>query len=89
MQGVRTEPVSVAGYRGQSSKRPFTVAPNHYSDERPRSYHVPAPRQAMHLADPLRSVHGSYDVSVTISGDDSWSRRYVGDLEDGTASVTG
>jgi phospholipase C len=69
--------------------RTFTVAPNHYSDDRPRTYHVPAGGRATHLADPLRSSQGWYDVSVTVSGDASWSRRYVGHLEDGTASVTG
>jgi hypothetical protein len=32
---------------------------------------------------------GWYDLSVAISGDDSWSRRYSGHLEDGKASITG
>jgi phospholipase C len=41
------------------------------------------------VADPLESSHGWYDLSVTISGDGSWSRRYVGHLEDGKASITG
>jgi phospholipase C len=39
--------------------------------------------------DPLASSNGWYDLTVTISGDGSWSRRYIGHLEDGTNSITG
>jgi phospholipase C len=41
------------------------------------------------VADPLATGNGWYDLSVTISGDASWSRRYIGHLEDGEASITG
>jgi phospholipase C len=41
------------------------------------------------VADPLASSGGWYDLSVTLAGDASWSRRYVGHLEDGTDSITG
>jgi phospholipase C len=67
----------------------FTVRPNHYSDEPARTYRVPAHGHATHRADPLGASHGWYDLSVTIGGDPSWSRRYAGHLEDGRASVTG
>ncbi|HEX3491025.1 MAG TPA: phospholipase C, phosphocholine-specific [Streptosporangiaceae bacterium] len=67
----------------------FTVTPAHYSDQRPRSYHVPARGRVTHVADPLGTSNGWYDLSVTISGDSSWSRRYVGHLEDGQSSTTG
>jgi phospholipase C len=67
----------------------FTVTPNHYSDERPRIYRVRAHDTAMHVADPLADGHGWYDITVTISSDNSWSRRFVGHLEDGNNSVTG
>jgi len=67
----------------------FTVTPNHYSKEPARTYHVHSHGSATHLVAPLSSSNGWYDLSVTISGDGSWSRRYVGHLEDGQASVTG
>jgi phospholipase C len=67
----------------------FTVTPDHYSPEPARVYHVPAGGSATHAADPLAASNGWYDLSVTISGDGSWSRRYAGHLEDGSASVTG
>ncbi|MFC4031675.1 phosphocholine-specific phospholipase C [Streptomyces polygonati] len=67
----------------------FTVASNHYLKDRTVTYHVPAHGHATHTVDPRAKSDGWYDLSVTLSGDSSWSRRYVGHLEDGTASVTG
>jgi len=67
----------------------FTVAPNHYSREPVRTYHVPASGSATREVAPLSSSDGWYDLSVTISGDASWSRRYIGHLEDGRPSITG
>src|SRR5450755_176828 len=67
----------------------FTVAPNNYSTDREKTYHVSAHGRATHAEDPLASSNGWYDLSVTISGDDSWSRRYTGHLENGTNSITG
>ena len=67
----------------------FTVAPNNYSKDHPKTFHVPGHGRAGHVLEPLASSHGWYDLSVSISGDDSWSRRYAGHLEDGTSSITG
>jgi phospholipase C len=67
----------------------FTVSPNHYSGEGARTYRVRAHDSAMHVTDPLRHVHGWYDLSVTVSTDGSWTRRFVGHLEDGNDSVSG
>ena len=67
----------------------FTVVANNYSKEHARTYHVHPHGHAVHLVDPLGSSNGWYDLSVTISGDSSWSRRYVGHLEDGGNSITG
>jgi phospholipase C len=67
----------------------FTVTPNHYSAERARTYHVKPHGSTTHLADPLADAHGWYDLSVTVSGDKSWARRYTGHLETGEASTTG
>lgn len=41
------------------------------------------------MVDPLNSGGGWYDLTVTVAGDDSWSRRYVGHLEVGSNSITG
>ncbi|MDX6353924.1 MAG: phospholipase [Streptomyces sp.] len=67
----------------------FTVTPNHYTDDRPVIHHVPAHGHTTHTIDPLAKANGWYDLSVTVSGDSSWSRRYTGHLEDGSDSVTG
>ncbi|HUZ56048.1 MAG TPA: phospholipase C, phosphocholine-specific [Streptosporangiaceae bacterium] len=67
----------------------FTVTPHYYSNEPARTYHVPAHGSATNVVDPLAHSNGWYDLSVTISGDDSWSRRYIGHLEYGRASTTG
>jgi phospholipase C len=67
----------------------FTVASNHYMKDRTVSYHVPAHGHATHTVDPLAKSDGWYDLTVKLSGDSSWSRRYVGHLEDGSHSVTG
>jgi phospholipase C len=67
----------------------FTVVQNHYSTEPARTYHVPAGGTAAHVTAPLSSSRGWYDLSVMINGDASWSRRYVGHLENGQPSITG
>ncbi|HEY4461071.1 MAG TPA: phospholipase C, phosphocholine-specific [Streptosporangiaceae bacterium] len=67
----------------------FTVTPGHYSSGPARTYHVRAHGSATHVAGALAASGGWYDLSVTVSGDGSWSRRYVGHLEDGEPSVTG
>ncbi len=67
----------------------FTVTPNQYSSASPKTYHVGPHSRATHAVNPLSTSHGWYDLSVTLSSDASWSRRYVGHLEDGANSVTG
>jgi phospholipase C len=67
----------------------FTITPNHYARHADRNYRVPAHGSATYLTDPIASSDGWYDLSVTVSGDSSWSRRYVGHLENGQPSVTG
>ncbi len=67
----------------------FTVVSNNYDRHHPKRYRVPAHSRATHRAEPLESSGGWYDLSVTLGGDGSWSRRYVGHLEDGGNSVTG
>jgi phospholipase C len=67
----------------------FTVRPNHYARAVERNYRVPAHGRAAYQADPIVTSRGWYDLSVTVAGDPSWSRRYVGHLENGQPSVTG
>ena len=67
----------------------FTVTHNDYISDRARTYHVPPHGIETYSVDPLAHSHGWYDVSVTISSDPSWSRRYIGHLENGEASITG
>jgi phospholipase C len=74
---------------GGSRDVTFTVVSNNYSKDRPKTYRLSARNRAIHQVDPLASSNGWYDLSVTVDGDSSWSRRYVGHLENGTNSVTG
>jgi phospholipase C len=67
----------------------FTVTALNYSDDRPRTYHVPAHGRVQHRVDPHASAHGWYDLSLTLRGDASWSQRYTGHVENGENSVTG
>lgn len=67
----------------------FTVTAQNYSHDRPQTYHVPPHGTAVHSVNPLRVSNGWYDLIVRLRGDSSWSRHYVGHLEDGSASVTG
>ncbi len=102
--GGRTAQVEAAYYHGGFSPKPkltltltngsaqgvtFTVVANNYSKARTKTYRVPAHDRAEHAVEPLAASNGWYDLSVTIGGDNSWSRRYTGHLEDGTNSVTG
>jgi phospholipase C len=67
----------------------FTVSANNYSELRSVTHQVPARGRATHTVDPLETSDGWYDLTVTISSDSTWSRRYVGHLEDGKNSITG
>ena len=67
----------------------FTVTTNAYGKDKPRTYRVGPHRSATHSADPLATAGGWYDVTVTASGDASWSQRFVGHLENGESRITG
>jgi phospholipase C len=66
----------------------FAVGANHYVKDHPRTFRVGGRGRTTETLDSFVS-DGWYDVTVTISGDHSWTRRYVGHLEDGSHSVTG
>jgi phospholipase C len=67
----------------------FTVTPNNYSHDRAQEYRVRGGQSASHELDPISTSNGWYDVTVTVSSDSSWSQRFTGHLENGSASVTG
>jgi phospholipase C len=67
----------------------FTVTPGQYSSDRTRTYRVAGHGRSAHLVAPLVRSHGWYDLTVTLAGDPSWSRRYTGRLENGEDGVTG
>jgi phospholipase C len=67
----------------------FTVVSNHYAHVPARTHRVPAHGSRTHVVDPVAASNGWYDLTVTVSGDPSWTRRYVGHIEDGRDSVTG
>jgi len=66
-----------------------TVTTNAYSSAPAKKYRMSAHGRARHTVDPLRTGHGWYDLTVTLDTDPTWTRRYVGHLEDGEASITG
>jgi phospholipase C len=39
--------------------------------------------------DPIAADHGWYDVTVSLTGQPSWRRRFAGHLENGLPSKTG
>jgi len=67
----------------------FTVTHNNYMSDRPRTYHVDRHDSETVSIDPLAHSHGWYDLTVTVSSDPTWSRRYVGHVENGGNSITG
>jgi phospholipase C len=90
VDGYSSKPRLALKLTNTSSKAvTFTVVSNHYIKDRAISYRVPAHGHTTHTIDPLAKSKGWYDLSVTVNGDSSWSRRYTGHLEDGSDSVTG
>lgn len=71
-----------------SKSETFTVTAQHYSADRPLSYQVAARHSAGHAVNPLKVSDGWYDLTVRVHST-GWSRRYVGQLENGSTSITG
>ncbi|KIF78286.1 hypothetical protein QR77_39885 [Streptomyces sp. 150FB] len=67
----------------------FTVRSDQYLKDRTVTHHVPARGHVTHTVDPLDKSNGWYDLTVKVSGDSSWSRQYIGHIENGSHSVTG
>ncbi|WGL52815.1 phospholipase C, phosphocholine-specific [Nocardioides sp. BP30] len=96
-KGVEVHPTIAATTRGltltlvngSSSSVTFKVAANQYLTGGPWTYVVAAGAQATATFDVLSTSHGWYDLTVTGTGDSTWSRRFVGHVENGSASITG
>jgi phospholipase C len=67
----------------------FTVTSNHYRTDGPWTYTVAAGSSVSDYWNQVAYCDGWYDFTITVSGDSSWSRRFTGHIESGTASVTG
>ncbi|MFC5646041.1 phosphocholine-specific phospholipase C [Kitasatospora cinereorecta] len=67
----------------------FTVTPNAYRTDGPWTYTVPAGGSASDYFNQVAYANGWYDFTVTLSSDASWSQRFTGHLENGSASVSG
>lgn len=55
----------------------------------PWTYRLAAGARAGDSFDTVVGQHGWYDFTVTCSTDSSWTRRVVGHIETGRASITG
>ncbi|MEW9517905.1 phosphocholine-specific phospholipase C [Streptomyces tubercidicus] len=68
----------------------FTVTSNYYRTDGPWTYTVAAGGTSTsdHF-DQVTNCNGWYDFTVTVDSDTSWSQRFTGHLETGSASVSG
>jgi len=67
----------------------FTITSNHYRGDGPWTYTVAAGASAEDSFNAVAYQGGWYDFTVTVDSDATWSRRFTGHLESGTASVSG
>jgi phospholipase C len=66
----------------------FTITSNHYRSGT-WTYRVAPGATAKDYFNAVTIAQGWYDFTVTVSGDNSWSRRAIGHIETGTASISG
>lgn len=67
----------------------FTITSNHYRGDGPWAYTVAAGASTEDFFNAVAYQGGWYDFTVTVDSDATWSRRFTGHLESGTASVSG
>ncbi|MEZ0089703.1 phosphocholine-specific phospholipase C [Streptacidiphilus sp. EB129] len=67
----------------------FTITTNNYRTDGPWTYQVPAGGNVSDYFNAVAYSNGWYDFTVTVDIDASWSRRFVGHIETGAASVSG
>ncbi|MBS2535522.1 phospholipase C, phosphocholine-specific [Catenulispora sp. NF23] len=66
----------------------FTITANHYRTDGPWTYDVAAGATVTDYFNAVAYANGWYDFTVTVSSDASWSRRAMGHIEVGAASIT-
>ncbi|WP_279582544.1 phospholipase domain-containing protein [Fodinicola feengrottensis] len=74
---------------GSTSPTTFTATSNNYRGDGPWTYTVGAGQTVSDYFNAVAFTNGWYDFTVTVSTDITWSRRFVGHIETGAASVTG
>lgn len=67
----------------------FTIKSNNYRSDGPWNYQVTAGQFTDDFFNAVAYTGGWYDFTVTVSADGSFSRRFVGHIETGAASITG
>ncbi|MEV6510057.1 phosphocholine-specific phospholipase C [Streptomyces sp. NPDC051642] len=67
----------------------FTITSNQYRSDGPWTYTVSAGASTEDFFNAVAYQGGWYDFTVTVDSDATWSRRFTGHLESGTASVSG
>ncbi|WP_327269878.1 phospholipase C, phosphocholine-specific [Streptomyces sp. NBC_01218] len=67
----------------------FTIAPNQYRGDGPWTHTVAAGSAAETFFNVVAHQNGWYDFTVTVDSDTTWSRRFTGRLETGSAGVSG
>ncbi|MEU6652057.1 phospholipase domain-containing protein [Streptomyces sp. NPDC046900] len=67
----------------------FTIKSNNYRSDGPWTYQVTAGQFTDDFFNAVAYTGGWYDFTVTVSADSSFSRRFVGHIETGAASITG
>ncbi|MFJ5926380.1 phosphocholine-specific phospholipase C [Kitasatospora sp. NPDC092948] len=67
----------------------FTVTSTNYRTDGPWTYQVAPGAAVSDFFNAAAYTNGWYDFTVTVSGDASWSQRFTGHLETGSASISG
>jgi phospholipase C len=67
----------------------FTITSNNYRTDGPWTYQVAAGASVEDYFNAVAHQGGWYDFTVTVDSDATWSRRFTGHLETGSASVSG
>ncbi|WP_344465282.1 phosphocholine-specific phospholipase C [Kitasatospora kazusensis] len=72
-----------------TSQVTFTITSNNYRTDGPWKYTVPAGGGTSDFFNAVAYNNGWYDFTVTVDSDSTWSQRFSGHLETGSASVSG
>jgi phospholipase C len=67
----------------------FTISATHYRSDGPWTYQLRAGETRTDFFYAVADTQGWYDFTVIVDSDSTWSRRFVGHIETGTASVSG